>query len=176
MKKALALTLTIISTIMICSCDFSQSNNSPIRGTEDSKKSIDTAEFRASIMEYETQPIDYIEVFQVFEEKEMDDELGLPFQACLVKTYKYNPKHKYKFDEYTEVNASALYITYDSKIMLYDDLKIYGDDFIMINTYTYETRGGNLFGIEVPPETKTVPVYVRRSEMLKLIPKLNKKQ
>ena len=58
--------------------------------------------------------------------------------------------------------------------MLYDDLKIYGDDFIMINTYTYETRGGSLFGIDVPPETKTVPVYVRRSDMLKIIPKLNK--
>ena len=174
MKKALALTLTIISAIMICSCNLSQPNNSPIRGTEDTKKSIDTAEFRASIMEYETQPIDYIEVFQVFEEKETDTDLGLPYQACLVKTYKYNPRHRYEFDKYEQVNASALYVTYDTKVMLYDDLKIYGDDFIMINTYTYETRGGSLFGIDVPPETKTVPVYVRRSEMLKIIPKLNK--
>ena len=174
MKKALALTLTIISAIMICSCNLSQPNNSPIRGTEDSKNHIDTAEFRASIMEYETQPIDYIEVFQVFEDRETDTELGLTYQACLVRTYKYNPRHRSKYDEYDQVNASALYVTYDLKLMLYDDLKIYGDDFIMINTYTYETRGGNLFGIEVPPETKTVPVYVKRSEMLKIIPKLNK--
>lgn len=175
MRNLLSITLSIIILAILGGCDMVQSNDSTLTGSGNSSSSIDTAEFRASIMEYETQPIAYVEVFQVFEEKEYDKDLGLDFQACLVRTYKYNKSHKYKYDEYEQVNASALYVTYDSKVMLYDDLKIYGDDFIMTSTYTYETRGGNLFGVEVPPEKKTVPVYMRRSEMLKIIPRLNKK-
>lgn len=169
MKKNFFITCIFVMLMAISGCGPFQ----PKGSSEENKHTVvDTAAIRAEIMEFEIQPINYVEAFQVFEESKMDDKLGLRYRGCLARTYKYNKNHKYKYDEYEEVNPAALYITYDDKAMLYDGLKVYGDDFIMINTYTYETRGGRVLGIDIPSQSKTVPVYVRRSDLLKAIAKI----
>ena len=122
----------------------------------------------ADINSFETQPIKKLEVFQVFEDKGYSSTYKHNYRSCLARSYKYNKNHRYKFDEYEEVNSSSLYITFDDKVMLYDELEIFDDDFIMIDTYSYDTRGGKAFGIEVPSQRVTVPVYVKRSDLLKL--------
>ena len=57
---------------------------------------------------------------------------------------------------------------FDESILLYDDLEINASDFIMVDTYTYDTKPDSFLGIEIPSETLTVPVYVRKSELLGL--------
>ena len=166
MKKLETLFLAAFICAILNSCNFddvpTQLNNEP------KVAPIDTAAMVESINSYETQPIDKIVVFQVFEGKEYSKVYKHHYQSCLAKTYKYNKNHRYKFDEYEEINSSSLYITFDDKVMLYDDLEIKANDFIMIDTYSYDTRSGKAFGVEIPSQRATVPVYVKRSELLKL--------
>ena len=54
-----------------------------------------------------------------------------------------------------EKTIEALFYTPKKDELLYDGLTFYGDDFIMVGTYQYETY-----------KTNTIPVYVRKSEVL----------
>ena len=152
MKKTL---LAILALVLLGACNFISDN-----GTESAKTSeprIDSTEFANHINSFAIQDISYIEVFQVFDEK----------GYCLVSTHRFNPKYKYKYEMYEQVNRSALYYTPDPSVMLYNDLKIEADDFIMVDTYSYDTKGGQFLGIKIDSEKLTVPVYVRKSEVLK---------
>ena len=57
---------------------------------------------------------------------------------------------------------------FDESVMLYNDLEIKADDYIMIGTYSYDTKPSNFFGTEIPSRRLTVPIYVRKSELLGL--------
>lgn len=135
---------------------------------------IDTLAMIEKINSYEIQPIDRIEVFQVFEGKQFSREYGNYYRCCLAETYKFNSKKKSSWnDGYEIVNKSSMIYIFDESVLLYDDLKISANDFIMVGTYTYDTKPKNLFGMEIPSERLTVPVYVRKSELLELYRKNN---
>ncbi|MBQ9435765.1 MAG: hypothetical protein IJU33_06505 [Bacteroidales bacterium] len=94
------------------------------------EEKVDSVDFVTWINSFEIQPIKYVSVRQVL------DNNGL----CSVYAYDSNTKSHY-----------AGYIT-TADIILYDGLKIYGDDFIMIGNYQHSFD--------------TYPAYVRKSEML----------
>lgn len=167
MKKLAFILFVSLLCYITSSCNYTPSIPS-LSNEEQPIKTIDTAVMIANINSFETQPINKLEVFQVFEDKGYSSTYKHSYKSCLARSYKYNKNHRYKFDEYEEVNSSSLYITFDEKVMLYDELEVFDDDFIMIDTYSYDTRGGKTFGIEVPSQRVTVPVYVKRSDLLKL--------
>lgn len=167
MKKLAFILFVSLLCYIMSSCNYTPSIPS-LSNEEQPIKTIDTAVMIANINSFETQPINKLEVFQVFEDKGYSSTYKHNYKSCLARSYKYNKNHRYKFDEYEEVNSSSLYITFDEKVMLYDELEVFDDDFIMIDTYSYDTRGGKAFGIEVPSQRVTVPVYVKRSDLLKL--------
>ncbi len=167
MKKTAFILFVSLLCYIMSSCNYTPSIPS-LSNEEQPIKTIDTSAMIADINSFETQPINKLEVFQVFEDKGYSSTYKHNYKSCLARSYKYNKNHRYKFDEYEEVNSSSLYITFDDKVMLYDELEIFDDDFIMIDTYSYDTRGGKAFGIEVPSQRVTVPVYVKRSDLLKL--------
>lgn len=167
MKKIVFILFVSLLCYIMSSCNYTPSIPS-LSNEEQPIKTIDTSAMIADINSFETQPINKLEVFQVFEDKGYSSTYKHNYKSCLARSYKYNKNHRYKFDEYEEVNSSSLYITFDDKVMLYDELEIFDDDFIMIDTYSYDTRGGKAFGIEVPSQRVTVPVYVKRSDLLKL--------
>ena len=167
MKKLAFIIFFFFFCFVLFSCNYTFSTPS-LSNKEQPIKTIDTVAMIADINSFETQPIKKLEVFQVFEDKGYSSTYKHNYRSCLARSYKYNKNHRYKFDEYEEVNSSSLYITFDDKVMLYDELEIFDDDFIMIDTYSYDTRGGKAFGIEVPSQRVTVPVYVKRSDLLKL--------
>ena len=167
MKKLAFIIFLSLLCFVLFSCNYTPSTTS-LSNKEQPIKTIDTVAMIADINSFETQPIKKLEVFQVFEDKGYSSTYKHNYRSCLARSYKYNKNHRYKFDEYEEVNSSSLYITFDDKVMLYDELEIFDDDFIMIDTYSYDTRGGKAFGIEVPSQRVTVPVYVKRSDLLKL--------
>jgi hypothetical protein len=167
MKKLAFILFVSLLCYIMSSCNYTPSIPS-LSNEEQPIKTIDTSAMIADINSFETQPINKLEVFQVFEDKGYSSTYKHNYKSCLARSYKYNKNHRYKFDEYEEVNSSSLYITFDDKVMLYDELEIFDDDFIMIDTYSYDTRGGKAFGIEVPSQRVTVPVYVKRSDLLKL--------
>ena len=170
MKKLAFILFASLLAFIMCNCNYTPSIPS-LSNDEQLLNNIDTTAMIEDINSYETQPIDKLVVFQVFEGKEYSSTYRHNYKKCLAKSYKYNKNHRYKFDEYEEVNSSSLYITFDNKIMLYDELEIFADDFIMIDTYSYDTRGGKALGIEFPSERITVPVYVKRTDLLKLFEK-----
>ena len=167
MKKIVFILFVSLLCYIMSSCNYTPSIPS-LSNEEQPIKTIDTSAMIADINSFETQPINKLEVFQVFEDKGYSSTYKHNYKSCLARSYKYNKNHRYKFDEYEEVNSSSLYITFDEKVMLYDELEVFDDDFIMIDTYSYDTRGGKAFGIEVPSQRVTVPVYVKRSDLLKL--------
>jgi hypothetical protein len=167
MKKIAFILFVSLLCYIMSSCNYTPSIPS-LSNEEQPIKTIDTSAMIADINSFETQPINKLEIFQVFEDKGYSSTYKHNYKSCLARSYKYNKNHRYKFDEYEEVNSSSLYITFDDKVMLYDELEIFDDDFIMIDTYSYDTRGGKAFGIEVPSQRVTVPVYVKRSDLLKL--------
>ena len=167
MKKIAFILFVSLLCYILSSCNYTPSIPS-LSNEEQPIKTIDTSAMIADINSFETQPINKLEIFQVFEDKGYSSTYKHNYKSCLARSYKYNKNHRYKFDEYEEVNSSSLYITFDDKVMLYDELEIFDDDFIMIDTYSYDTRGGKAFGIEVPSQRVTVPVYVKRSDLLKL--------
>ena len=171
MKKALYLVYIILGIFLVAvlivmsmkSCDTTPETNVM------KKQAIDTMAMINKINAYEIQPIDRIEIFQVYNGKYFCKEFGSNCRRCLAKTYKFNKKKKSSWnDGYEKVNRSAMIYVFDESIMLYDALEITASDYIMVGTYTYDTKPENLFGMEIPSETLTVPVYVRKSELLEL--------
>jgi len=160
--KKITFAIVLFVCVILHSCNYAPQPSQPI------VKDIDTTAIVEKINSFEIQPIDKLEVFQVFEGTAYSEEYGSNYKSCLAKSYKYNKNHYGKYDEYEEVNSSSLYITFDDKILLYNELEITGDDFLMIDTYTYDTKGGKALGIEIPSKRLTVPVYVKKSELLKL--------
>lgn len=133
------------------------------------KEPIDTMAMINKINAYEIQPIDRIEIFQVYNGEYFCKEFGSECRRCLAKTFKFNKKKKNEWnDGYEKVNRSAMIYVFDESIMLYDALVITASDYIMVGTYTYDTKPENFFGMEISSETLTVPVYVRKSELLEL--------
>lgn len=100
------------------------------------EEKVDSVDFVNWINSFEIQPIDYVSVSSVLKD---DGE-------CIVYTYKTNSRENHRAGYFTTKG-----------IILYDGLKIYGNDFIMIGNYR-EEHGYNSGG--------TIPVYVRKSEML----------
>ena len=162
MNKSIIFGLLLICVFLLNGCNFSnQSSTGSVQETTEQinndKSPIDTLLLLNAIWSADIQPVSILEVFQVldgiyFETFDRD------FNSCLVKTY----TSKYAAEP---VNTSALFITSDKTLMLYDGLKIEGDDFIIIDTYTYDTQGT----ADRPSRSKTVPVYVRKSEILHLL-------
>lgn len=152
----------MVLIILMNSCNYASINNA-VNDTP-----IDTLAMVEKINSYEIQPIDRIVVFQVMDGKKYNQEYKRYYHSCLGKAYKYNKNHKNKFDEYDKVNSSSLFVTFDDSFLLYNDLEIKANDFIMVGTHSYDTKGGSFLGIEVPSERITVPVYVRKSELLGL--------
>jgi hypothetical protein len=100
------------------------------------EEKVDSVDFVNWINSFEIQPIDYVSVNSVIKDE----------GECIVYTHKTNSRESHR----------AGYFTTEG-IILYDGLKIYGNDFIMIGNYR-EEHGYNSGG--------TIPVYVRKSEML----------
>lgn len=171
MKKALYLVYIILGIFLVAvlivmsmkSCDTTPETNVM------KKQAIDTMAMINKINVYEIQPIDRIEIFQVYNGEYFCKEFGSECRRCLAKTFKFNKKKKNEWnDGYEKVNRSAMIYVFDESIMLYDALEITASDYIMVGTYTYDTKPENFFGMEISSETLTVPVYVRKSELLEL--------
>lgn len=99
------------------------------------KEKVDSVDFVNWINSFEIQPIDYVSVSLVIEND----------GKCIVYTHKQNT--------HPRENHRAGFITI-ADIILYDGLKIYSNDFIMVGNCNDPRYGG------------TIPVYVRKSEML----------
>lgn len=152
MKRLFLGVLALGLVAIMNSCDFATLNNGV------AEPPIDTVAMIAKINSFETQPIDRIVVFQVLEGREYSQEYRHYYHCCLAKTYK-NRK---------EVNSSALIMVFDENVLLYNDLEIKATDYVMTGTYSYDTKPDNFFGMEIPSRRLTVPIYVRKSELLGL--------
>lgn len=151
MKRLFSFFLAL-GLVVMNSCDFATLNNGV------TEPPVDTVAMIAKINSFETQPIDRIEVFQVLEGRDYSKEYRHYYHSCLARTYK-NKK---------EVNSSALIMVFDESVLLYNDLEIKASDYVMTGTYSYDTKPENFFGMEIPSRRLTVPIYVRKSELLGL--------
>lgn len=97
--------------------------------------------------EFEESPVNQIKIIAVGDKENIDE--GIEATRCVVTT----------MTDGDLVDLFAVYYSLNDKVLLYDNKTITGDDFIVITTESIDFKGRKL----------TLPVYLKKSEMKKVI-------